>query len=277
MIRSSWKMALLGVFVAVLMGTVASQAVAGGYWWGSAPVCSYGGCGYGGGWYGGGYGGGCSVGCYSSCCGPDWYLGCRPGPVRRLLLGPYRWYASYGGCGGGCYGRGSCCTDTCMTATSCCGASNSYWGDVQAPGPQLMGPAPTPPASAPTPAVKPAPAGAAPVMPPADGMSPLPPAVPGVPTTWQEPTQDTSGVLTIWVPAEAKVTINGLATRSIGSKRQYVSFGLTPGMSYRYDIQAQIVREGQLVEESHTVTLTAGQRTTVAFSFDVKAAAIAAN
>jgi uncharacterized protein (TIGR03000 family) len=94
------------------------------------------------------------------------------------------------------------------------------------------------------------------------------PAVPGA--TWQEPTQDTSGLLTIWVPAEAKVTINGLATRSTGSKRQYVSFDLAPGMSYKYEIRGQIVRDEQLVEESHTVALTAGQRTTVAFSFDVK-------
>ena len=39
--------------------------------------------------------------CYSACYSPCYdscglYLGWRPGPIRRLLFGPYRWY--WGGC-----------------------------------------------------------------------------------------------------------------------------------------------------------------------------------
>jgi uncharacterized protein (TIGR03000 family) len=82
------------------------------------------------------------------------------------------------------------------------------------------------------------------------------------------PTSENSGLLTIYVPAEAKVSINGLATRSTGSKRQYVSFGLQPGFTYKYEVKASIVRDGQLVEETRTATLTAGQRTAVAFGFN---------
>ena len=43
------------------------------------------------------------------------------------------------------------------------------------------------------------------------------------------PTIENSALLTISVPYEAKMTINGLPTRSTGSRRQYVSFGLQPG------------------------------------------------
>jgi uncharacterized protein (TIGR03000 family) len=136
----------------------------------------------------------------------------------------------------------------------------------------------------PTPAVKPAAPSAvtpAPVVPPAGGSTPATPstapATPLTPTTSQEPSQETSGLLTIWVPAEAKVTINGLATRSTGSKRQYVSFGLKPGFSYKYEVRAQIVRDGQLVEEARTVSLTAGQRSAVAFGFNKPAESVVAN
>ncbi|MGD0900700.1 MAG: TIGR03000 domain-containing protein [Thermoguttaceae bacterium] len=281
MIRSSWKVALLGILVVVAAGAFVSQAQAfhGGC---CTPACGgcYSGC-YGGcysGCYGGsysGYYGGCSLGCYSSCYGSSCYLGCRPGPIRRLVFGPYRWYCGYGcgyGCGGGYCGSGWC--DTCTTASSCCG------GQIQYDSAPMSAPTMMPPASSvPTPAMKPAPAPAAPA--PAPAAAPATPAAPSAgpaaPTTWLEPTQETSGIVTIWVPAEAKVTINGLATRSTGSKRQYVSYGLKPGFSYKYEIKAEIVRDGQIVEEDRTVSITAGQRAAVAFGFNKPAEAVAAN
>jgi uncharacterized protein (TIGR03000 family) len=79
---------------------------------------------------------------------------------------------------------------------------------------------------------------------------------------------DESGVLTVWVPYDAKVTVNGLQTRSIGSRRQFVSYGLKPGLSYKYEVKAQIVRNGQVLEDTRTVTLTAGEITAVAFGFN---------
>ncbi len=77
-------------------------------------------------------------------------------------------------------------------------------------------------------------------------------------------------MVTVWVPYDAKVTINGLATRSVGSRRQFVSYGLKPGFSYKYDIHAQVVRDGKLVEDTKTVTLSAGENTAVAFGFNPK-------
>ena len=80
---------------------------------------------------------------------------------------------------------------------------------------------------------------------------------------------DESGILTVWVPYDAKVSINGLATKSTGSRRQFVSFGLKSGLTYKYVVKAQVVRNGQTQEDTRTVTLTAGQVTAVAFGFNV--------
>ena len=98
------------------------------------------------------------------------------------------------------------------------------------------------------------------------------PTVPAEPSTMLSPTPETSGVVTVWVPYDAKVTINGLATRSIGSRRQFVSYGLQAGFNYKYDIHAEVVRDGKLVEDTRTVTLTAGENTAVAFGFNAKPA-----
>ena len=117
-----------------------------------------------------------------------------------------------------------------------------------------------------------------PGMPATPGIRPFrPPATPRGPGATSIPTAENSGLLTIWVPAEAKVTINGLATQSTGSRRQYVSYGLQPGLGYKYDVHAEIVRDGKIVEENKTVTLTAGERGTLAFGFNVPDTNVAAN
>jgi uncharacterized protein (TIGR03000 family) len=74
--------------------------------------------------------------------------------------------------------------------------------------------------------------------------------------------------LTIYVPYDAKVTVNGRETRSMGSRRQYVSYGLQPGFSYKYEVRAQIVRDGKPVEEARTIVLTAGSHESIAFGFN---------
>jgi uncharacterized protein (TIGR03000 family) len=78
-----------------------------------------------------------------------------------------------------------------------------------------------------------------------------------------------SGILTVWVPYEAKVTINGMLTKSTGSKRHFVSYGLRPGYTYKYEVKAEIVREGRILTETQTVSVTAGDRGGVAFGFNV--------
>jgi uncharacterized protein (TIGR03000 family) len=83
------------------------------------------------------------------------------------------------------------------------------------------------------------------------------------------PTRADSGLLTVWVPYDAKVTVNGLPTQSTGSRRRFVSYGLRPGFSYKYVVRAEIVRGAQVVEDTKTIVLTAGGQGDLAFSFNV--------
>lgn len=236
MFRSSMKFLLVGAVVLVAFSAVAQQADAqwAGYYrtagwdWG----CCYSPC----------YTPCATVSC-DPCCGGNWYLGWRPGPIRRLLLGRYRWYY-----GGNCCPTYNCCYATdCCTAVSTCGSA-----------------APT---TQPTPAQKP-------VMdePPAMPTEPAP--VPGdfPPLSPKTTSADTSGVLTVWVPYNAEVTVNGLKTASKGSRRQFISHGLKPGFSYKYVVKATIVHDGQLVEDTQVVTLKAGDISAVAFGFNVNGA-----
>jgi uncharacterized protein (TIGR03000 family) len=255
--RPSWKCLLIVVVVA--LSSVASQADA--QWWGGYRSAAWGCCGYTPSYscYSPCY---TAVSCYSPCydtCG--WYLGCRPGPIRRALFGPYRsyWAGSYAGC---CYTAG-CYTGGCgVTYEGCCGSSTA------AP---AAGPTPAP-GQTPTPAKKPI---AEPAMPgePAAPTPPAPaePAAPAAPKTTGMSAEE-SGILTVWVPYDAKVSINGMETRKAGSRRQFVSYGLKPGLSYKYVVKAQLVRNGQMQEDVRTIVLTAGEVTAVAFGFNVSAA-----
>lgn len=97
-----------------------------------------------------------------------------------------------------------------------------------------------------------------------------PKAEEGAPTSYyQINTRENSGLLTIWVPAEAKVFINGMETKTTGSHRRYVSHGLQPGLTYKYVIRAEMERNGKIASETKTVNLTAGGDQGVAFGFNV--------
>lgn len=223
MFRPNWKYLILGL---VLVGTLmlgASQAEA--FWY-------YGGC-----W---------DCGPYYSTCGPyggGWYVGYRPGPIRRALFGPYRWYYGGWGCCGS-YAWGCCygCWDTCCY-DPCCSSAVPVGGQ-EAAGP-MAEPSPTP-----TPAQ---PGSQQPEVP--DPQTNLPP-------------QGTSALMAIHVPAEAKVFINGLPTKSSGVFRQYVSHELKPGYTYKYEVRAEITHQGRRLERTRTVFLTAGARQAVAMDFD---------
>jgi uncharacterized protein (TIGR03000 family) len=152
------------------------------------------------------------------------------------LLGPYRWYWG-GDCWSGCATYSApCCGDVAVPASSV---------------PQSPTPAPTPAKRLDAPATE-VPSTAPAPTPLKTSMTPV----------------EKSGILTVWVPFDAKVTINGQATTSTGSRRQFVSYDLKPGLTYRYEVKAQVVRNGQLVEDVKSVTMVAGDVTAVAFGFN---------
>ncbi len=83
-------------------------------------------------------------------------------------------------------------------------------------------------------------------------------------------------LLNVNVPAEAKIFVNGNATASTGTQRQYVSRGLESGNRYAYEVKAEIVRDGQTITETKNVTLGPGEQASLAFNLDGKSAPVAA-
>lgn len=73
------------------------------------------------------------------------------------------------------------------------------------------------------------------------------------------------GTLTVTVPDDAQIFVNGSPTASKGLIRQYVSRNLERGMSYSYEVRAVAVRNGETVEETKTVSLRPGDNTELAF------------
>lgn len=256
MVRPGMKHLLLGVAIAAVVALWTPSADAHWGYWGWGGSASY--------WTAG----------YSGCC-DGWYLGVRPGPVRRLVFGPYRWY--YGGwgtyytpCCSVCWASPCCCWDTCCVSTSEFGVPAAPASQPQ-PQPQ---PTPAPkqePSQLPPAAPKPVDPGIPGVPPPGPGPEPA-----GGPQSLYEPTRADSALLTVYVPYDARVFVNGLETKAVGSRRQYVSYGLAPGFRYKYEVRAEIVRDGKRVEEVQTIFLTAGAKDGLAFGFNKPAEGLAA-
>tara|TARA_B100002051_G_C16524392_1_gene529400 strand:- start:43 stop:663 length:621 start_codon:yes stop_codon:yes gene_type:complete len=78
----------------------------------------------------------------------------------------------------------------------------------------------------------------------------------------------TSATLTVRVPEDAKVFVNGVATTSTGAERRYVSRGLKQGESYTYQVKVEIVRDGKTLEEVKEVQLQTGENAKLAFDMD---------
>jgi len=75
-----------------------------------------------------------------------------------------------------------------------------------------------------------------------------------------------SATLTVNVPGEARVFVNGLATTSTGAERQFVSRNLRRGARYNYEIRAELVRDGKVVTETKSVQLATGETAELAFT-----------
>lgn len=72
-----------------------------------------------------------------------------------------------------------------------------------------------------------------------------------------------TAILTVSVPENAVVRVNGNPTKSAGSIRQFMSSGLEAGYVYKYEIEVRY--EGVEKPETHTVKLRAGSAERVVF------------
>jgi uncharacterized protein (TIGR03000 family) len=163
------------------------------------------------------------------CSGYGYWGGCHG------CYGAYSWYSCYGCYGWSGYGY---LGPGCYSAWGCSGCyhpSYSVYG--------VMPVAPTPPAEK-----RPAPE------------QQLPP-----PRETPKGQESTRASLTVELPADARLYVDGQLTRSASSRRQFITPPLNPGQAYYYDLQAEVIRDGQLVRVSRRVIVRPGQAVTTSF------------
>jgi uncharacterized protein (TIGR03000 family) len=66
-------------------------------------------------------------------------------------------------------------------------------------------------------------------------------------------------MISLNVPGDAIVFINGRRTVSTGEERRYVSSNIEPGISYRYDVVVQVARDGNVLTDARTLNLRIGE------------------
>lgn len=79
---------------------------------------------------------------------------------------------------------------------------------------------------------------------------------------------EASAKLTVHVPEDAQVFINGAATTSTGSLRSFVSRHLSRNYRYTYEVRVTAERDGKLIEETKTVKLEAGRSAELNFALN---------
>ncbi len=189
------------------------------------------------------------------------------------------WYGSWGSSGGswGSCGSSGGWYGSCGSSGGSWGSSGGSWGSSGGSWGSSGGGTYAP--------VTPTVPGAAPAMPPAPATAPAPTPTPPAPGAEPAPTggnttyhptygpERTSALLSVKVPADAKVFVNDRPTTSVGNDREYISRDLTAGAVYNYDVRAEFVRDGRPVSETKSVQLTAGQSANLDFNAAATAAA----
>jgi uncharacterized protein (TIGR03000 family) len=72
-------------------------------------------------------------------------------------------------------------------------------------------------------------------------------------------------LLTVRVPENAEVWINGTKMTRTGTEREFASPPLTSGKDYSYDVRARWVEDGREVERTRKITFHAGERRNIDF------------
>jgi len=81
---------------------------------------------------------------------------------------------------------------------------------------------------------------------------------------------DTTAQVTVRVPAEAEIWVEGTKTTSTGSVREFKSPPLTPGSPYTYDIKVTWTENGHDVTQTQRFDVTAGAHINLAFPIPPK-------
>ncbi|MDR1383172.1 MAG: hypothetical protein LBJ67_04890 [Planctomycetaceae bacterium] len=78
-----------------------------------------------------------------------------------------------------------------------------------------------------------------------------------------------SGSISLVVPENSQVYINGYETKMQGTKRTYIVNNLDTGKQYNYDIHVVAEVNGQLIEKNRRISLVGGQLNSVAYDWFV--------
>jgi uncharacterized protein (TIGR03000 family) len=92
-----------------------------------------------------------------------------------------------------------------------------------------------------------------------------------MPTPVQAPAD--TAKLYVALPADAKLTIDGMPTASTSESRIFESPSLTPGKTYYYVLEATVVRDGRTETVTKEVTVRAGEDSRVKIEIPETAAA----
>ncbi len=79
---------------------------------------------------------------------------------------------------------------------------------------------------------------------------------------------ENTAILSVKLPVEAKIYINGRLTRTKGDLRSFVSRRLKAGKRYEYRVKAVLERSGETIVRNQNVKLATGLRKTISFDFD---------
>jgi uncharacterized protein (TIGR03000 family) len=78
------------------------------------------------------------------------------------------------------------------------------------------------------------------------------------------------------VPADAKVTLAGVETKQSGEAREFSTSRLTAGQAWQnYTIHVEVERNGQVLAQDQTITLTGGTTQELSINFDQAAMQVA--
>jgi uncharacterized protein (TIGR03000 family) len=79
-------------------------------------------------------------------------------------------------------------------------------------------------------------------------------------------TQQVRAQVTIDVPPEAKLFIDGNLMKSGSGRRVFETPALTPGQVYYYEVRVELVRNGQTLSDTQRVVLRPGQAASASFA-----------
>jgi uncharacterized protein (TIGR03000 family) len=80
------------------------------------------------------------------------------------------------------------------------------------------------------------------------------------------PPADPSAHLSVRVPADAEIWVDGVATKQTGAERQFVSPPLEAGQEYSYELKARWIENGREIVQTRRIPVVAGLWKTVDFT-----------